>query len=91
MEGRFRGEGVAVMSASYQGSLHGREPVKICTSPGCVGMMRFHPCQRVSAEAHTLEWFWHATWVCEANPAHIEIATSLEEKVLAALGGADDD
>ena len=40
MEGRSRGEGVAVMSASERDSLQGREPVKTCTFSGCVGTMR---------------------------------------------------
>ena len=37
--------------------------------------MRFHPRQKEAAGAHTLEWPWRATWVCQANPAHIEVAT----------------
>ena len=71
------------MSASYRDSLQGREPVKTCTFSGCVGTMRFHPRQREAAGEHTLEWPWRATWVCQANPAHIEVATPAEEKALA--------
>ena len=44
--------------------------------------MRFHPRQQEAAGLHTLEWPWRATWVCQANPAHIEIATPAEEKAL---------
>ena len=44
--------------------------------------MRFHPRQKEAAGAHTLEWPWRATWVCQANPAHIEVATPAEEKAL---------
>jgi hypothetical protein len=91
VERRSRGEGVAVMSTSYPDGLQGRKPVKICTFSGCVGTMRFHPRQKEAAGEHTLEWPWHATWVCQANPAHIEVATDAEEKALAGLGGADHD
>ena len=45
--------------------------------------MRFHPRQEEAAGLHTLEWPWDATWVCQANPAHIEIATPAEEKAFA--------
>ena len=44
--------------------------------------MRFHPRQQEAAGLHTLEWPWRATWVCQANPAHIEVATPAEEKAL---------
>jgi hypothetical protein len=70
------------MSGSYRDSLQGRVPVKICTFSGCVGTMRFNACQREAAGLHTLEWPWRATWVCQANPAHIEVATPAEEKAL---------
>ena len=71
------------MSASYRDNLHGSAPSKNCTVSGCGGTMRFHPRQKEAAGAHTLEWPWRATWVCQANPAHIEVATPAEEKALA--------
>ena len=70
------------MSRSDKDDLQGREPVKICTVSGCDGTMRFHPQQKEAAGAHTLEWPWRATWVCQANPAHIEVVTPGEEKAL---------
>ena len=45
--------------------------------------MRFTARQKEAAGPHTLEWPWRATWVCQANPAHIEVATPAEEKALA--------
>ena len=82
MEGCSRGEGVAVMSASYRDSLHGSVPSKNCTVSGCDGTMRFNPRQKEAAGAHTLEWPWRATWVCQATPAHVAIVTPAEEKAL---------
>jgi len=76
-----------VMSPSHRDSLQGREPVKICTFSGCVGTMRFHPRQEEAGGPHTLEWPWHATWVCRVNPAHVEIATPAEEKALSGRSG----
>ena len=67
----------------------GREPVRICTFSGCGGTMRFHPRQQEAAGQHTLEWPWHATWVCDANPAHMELATPAEEKVSGRSGDSD--
>jgi len=61
------------MSASHA-------PTKSCTIPGCGGLMTLHPRQVEAAGAHTLEWPWRATWVCQTNPAHIEVATPAEEK-----------
>ena len=55
---------------------------KPCTVLGCGGTMRFKPALNEVGAPHTLEWPWRATWVCEANPAHIEIATPAEEKAL---------
>ena len=75
------------MSASDRDSPQGREPVKICTVSGCVGTMKFNPRQQEAAGLHTLEWPWRATWVCQANPAHIEIATPAEEKALSGRFG----
>ena len=71
------------MSASYPDNLEGTTRSKNCTVSGCGGTMRFHPRQEEAAGLHTLEWPWHATWVCQANPAHIEIATPAEEKAFA--------
>ncbi len=42
--------------------------------------MTFHPAQGVATGFHTLEWPWRATWVCQTNPAHMEVTTSAEEK-----------
>ena len=71
------------MSASYRDNLEGTAPSKTCTFSGCGGTMTFHPRQQEAVGAHTLEWPWRATWVCQANPAHIEVATPAEEKALA--------
>jgi hypothetical protein len=57
-------------------------PSKDCTVSGCVGRMKFHPRQKEAAGLHTLEWPWQATWACQANATHIEIATAAEEKAL---------
>ena len=75
------------MSASYQDHLHGSAPSKSCTVSGCGGTMRFHPQQKEAAGEHTLEWPWRATWVCQANPAHIQVATPAEEKALEGRSG----
>ena len=46
---------------------------KHCTVAGCDGTMHFHD-QRVEAPApHTLEWSWHATWVCARDSTHFEV------------------
>jgi hypothetical protein len=52
-------------------------PSKSCTAAGCGGTMIFHP-PRVEAP-DTAEWPWRATWVCESNAGHFEIATAAEE------------
>jgi hypothetical protein len=75
------------MSDTHRDGLPGRDPVKMCTFSGCVGTMRFHSQQKEAAGEHTLEWPWRATWVCQANPAHIEIATPAEEKALSGRSG----
>ena len=62
--------------------LVGETPARNCTVPECGGTMRFHPRQQEASALHTLEWPWRATWVCETNPAHIEVATRAEEKAL---------
>jgi len=67
---------------SHRNVLYPQTPSKTCTVAGCVGLMRFHPRQTEASAPHTLEWPWRATWVCQANPAHIEIATPAEEKAL---------
>jgi len=58
----------------------GEPPARNCAVPGCGGRMTFHPRQLEAAGPHTLEWPWHATWVCETSPAHIEFATPAEER-----------
>ena len=62
--------------------------LKHCSVSGCRGMMWFSPRQREAAGLHTLEWPWRSTWVCEANPAHIEVATPAEEKACRTLARA---
>ena len=52
---------------------------KPCTVGGCGGAMRFHPRQQVAPAPHTLEWPWQATWVCDNNSAHFEVATATDE------------
>ena len=52
---------------------------KHCSAPGCGGPMKFHPRQREADAPHTLEWPWHATWVCEKDASHFQVATSREE------------
>jgi hypothetical protein len=75
------------MSASSRNNLLGTAPSKNCTVSGCGGTMKFNPRQQEAAGLHTLEWPWRATWVCQANPAHIEIATPAEEKGLSGRFG----
>jgi hypothetical protein len=76
-------ERVELMSAAYADRLQGRDPVKICTFPGCVGTMKFHARRWDAAEEHTREWPWYATWVCQSNPGHIQVATPAEERMFA--------
>jgi hypothetical protein len=68
--------------SSHRDSLQRTAPSKSCTVSGCGGIMTFHPRQAVSAAPHTLEWPWQATWVCQANAAHIEVASPAEERAL---------
>ena len=44
--------------------------------------MRFNPRQSEATAFHTLEQLWRATWICEANPAHIEVATPADQKAI---------
>ena len=67
---------------SYRDILYGRTPTKPCTVFGCGGTMSFHPRQKEAPAPHTLEWEWRATWVCEKDPAHVEVLTWDEEKAL---------
>ena len=75
---------------SNRDNLQATAPSKNCTVSSCGGMMTFHPRRREAAGEHTLEWPWRATWVCQANPAHIEVVTPGEEKALAPGGGGHD-
>jgi hypothetical protein len=72
------------MAASYRDS---PAPSKDCTVPGCGGTMRFNSRRQEAAGLHTLEWPWRATWVCDRNAAHFEVATAAEESALARRGG----
>jgi len=49
---------------------------KSCSVDGCSGIMQFHDANVEAAGPHTLEWPWYATWVCSAQPSHIEIVTN---------------
>ena len=40
---------------------------KPCTFGGCGGTMHFKPRLREADAPHTLEWPWHATWVCQVE------------------------
>ena len=71
------GKGVEVMS--YRDVLYPQMPSKPCTVAGCEGMMRFHPRQPEASAPHTLEWPWRATWVCDKDTAHFEVATDDED------------
>ena len=75
-------EEVAMTAPSYRDDLQGTAPSKDCAVSGCGGTMTFHPRQEEAAGEHPLEWPWRATWVCQANPAHIKVATPAEEKAL---------
>jgi hypothetical protein len=48
---------------------------RLCIVDGCSGTMLLHEPLREAEAPHTLEWPWHATWVCEQNSAHIEVIT----------------
>ena len=63
--------------------LNREPPARNCTVVGCGGRMRFHPSRSEAPGPHTLEWPWHATWVCETSPAHIAFATPEEERAAA--------
>ena len=45
----------------------------------CGGTMRFRPRPQEAAAPHTLEWPWWATWVCDKDPAHIEVLAASAE------------
>ena len=49
-----------------------------CVVVGCNGIMSLHEPLEVADAPHTLEWRWHATWVCEQNSAHIQVITDSE-------------
>ena len=49
--------------------------------------MRFNPPRKEAAGFHTLEWPWRASWVCDQDAAHFEVATAAEESALARRGG----
>jgi hypothetical protein len=49
-----------------------------CVVAGCNGIMSLHEPLEVADAPHTLEWPWHATWVCEQNSAHIQVIANSE-------------
>jgi hypothetical protein len=75
------------MSRSYRDNPQGSAPSKSCTVSGCGGTMACHHRQKEASAPHTLEWPWRATWVCQVNPAHIEVVTPAEEKALSGRSG----
>jgi hypothetical protein len=53
---------------------------KPCVAPGCSGTMYFQERLAVAQAPHTLEWPWHATWVCAENSAHFQIISESERR-----------
>jgi hypothetical protein len=53
-------------------------PSKNCTVSGCGGMMTLHRPQEVASAPRNLEGSSGATWVCDNDPTHIEIAAAAE-------------
>ena len=72
-----------MMSSSHRDGLQRAAPSKDLHRFWLRRNDEIQPSSKEAAGSHTLEWPWHATWVCQANPAHIEVATPAEEKALA--------
>ena len=72
------------MATSYG---DGPAPSRDCNVPGCGGKMRFNSRRQEAAGFHTLEWPWRATWVCDRDAAHFEVATAAEESAPVRGGG----
>lgn len=51
------------------------ELTKPCPADGCAGAMYFHHPLTVADAPHTLEWPWHATWVCAQDCRHFEVVS----------------
>jgi hypothetical protein len=51
---------------------------KHCTVVGCDGTMHFHARLAEAPAHHTLEWPWHASWICARNSAHFEVISDDE-------------
>lgn len=51
------------------------ELTKPCPVVGCGGTMYFHHPLTVADAPHTLEWPWHATWVCAQDGGHFEVVS----------------
>jgi hypothetical protein len=62
------------MSPNLQNDLRRNAPSKSCTVSGCGGMMTLHRPQDAAGAANALGGSSGATWVCDNNPSHIEVA-----------------
>jgi len=62
------------------------QPSRDCTVPGCGGTMRFNPPRREAQGLQTLEWPWLASWECDRDPSHCEVATADERGGVARRG-----
>jgi hypothetical protein len=66
-----------MMSPSIQNDARRNAPSKNCTVSGCGGMMTLHRSQEAVGGADSPSS--GATWVCDSNPTHIEVASPAEE------------
>ena len=53
-------------------------PSKNCSVSGCSGMMTLQRRQDVASDPRGLEASSAATWVCDTDPGHTEVATAGE-------------
>ena len=65
------------MSPSLQNDSRRNAPSKNCTVSGCGGMMTLHSSHEAASGADGPSS--GATWACDSNPTHIEIASLRDE------------
>jgi hypothetical protein len=57
-------------------------PTKLCSKPGCAGVMHFHAARDTCSAPHTLEWPWLPMWVCSLDSSHLEAVTPAERALI---------
>ena len=61
-----------------------RNASKPCIVADCTGTMQFHDRREVAHGPHTLEWPWHATWVCTHDSTHVHVISHAEYREIIA-------